>query len=57
LRERISLFTPTIETVDDDEAFLTEDPLEVLKSGKINKVPIIAGVNSDEGLITSAGKF
>jgi carboxylesterase type B len=57
LRERISLFTPTIETVDDDEAFLTEDPLEVLKSGNINKVPIIAGVNSDEGLITSAGKF
>lgn len=32
-------------------AFLSADPLESLKSGNFNKVPIIAGVNEDEGIL------
>lgn len=32
-------------------AFLTENPADILKSGKFNQVPIIQGLCSNEGLI------
>jgi len=48
------LFVPTIETIIDEDTFLAEDPLQILKSGKASVVPLIAGANSHEGLLTSA---
>ncbi|XP_066154362.1 carboxylic ester hydrolase-like [Euwallacea fornicatus] len=43
-------FGPVIETPN-PTAFLTEDPVELWKSGKINDVPLIQGVCSNDGLI------
>lgn len=44
------MYGPTIETIDDNEAFLTKDPVEMLKKEEIvNKVPLIIGVTSEEG--------
>ncbi|CAG7822962.1 unnamed protein product [Allacma fusca] len=44
---------PSIEATDDEEAFLVEHPLEILAQGKAQRVPWMAGVNADEGLLTS----
>jgi len=55
LREQITIFTPTLEAVKDENAFLVDYPIDILKSGKFNSVPVIAGVNSDEGLLSSSG--
>lgn len=51
------IFTPTIEAVNDSLAFIAEDPLQTLKRGNFNKVPLIMGVNADEGLLQSSCKF
>ncbi len=32
-------------------AFLSVDPLESFKSGNFSKVPVITGVNEDEGIL------
>ena len=56
-RPYLSMFVPTIETVNDLDAFLVEEPIEILKSGRFNKVPLITGCNSHEGLMMSPGKF
>ncbi|PSN48039.1 hypothetical protein C0J52_09101 [Blattella germanica] len=46
-------FRPTVERepAKEEEVFLPQDPRELLKMGKFQKVPFIAGVNSSEGLI------
>ncbi|XP_018324114.1 uncharacterized protein LOC108736254 [Agrilus planipennis] len=35
-------------------AFITEDPIEILKSGKFHKIPILMGYTSREGLLMYA---
>lgn len=46
------LYTPSIEVVDDEEAFLTSDPKGMLRRGVIpNDVPWIAGVTNAEGVL------
>lgn len=40
---------PVIEYPSED-AFLTEDPIEIMKSGKQHQIPIMIGYNSLEGL-------
>ncbi|XP_049799128.1 juvenile hormone esterase-like [Schistocerca nitens] len=44
-------FLPTIEPESIPGAVLTEDPLELLKSGKFHRIPIIFGINSREGIL------
>ena len=46
---------PTIEAVDDEEAFITEHPLKLVAKGKASQVPWMAGVTADEGLISTIG--
>ncbi|XP_049876915.1 acetylcholinesterase-like [Pectinophora gossypiella] len=46
------LYAPcTEEVIDGVEPFLTEIPYEALSKGKFNKVPLIIGANSEEGLL------
>jgi carboxylesterase type B len=53
--DRLALFAPTIERVNDSLAFLTDHPRVLLEQGKVaNPVPWITGVNSEEGLIYAA---
>ncbi|KAG4074888.1 hypothetical protein HA402_009313 [Bradysia odoriphaga] len=54
LRDSITMFVPTIESPIDDQTFLSESPHILLKEGRFNKMPMMAGVNSEEGLLTSA---
>lgn len=45
-------FAPVIEkTFQQNNAFITENPRELLKSGNFNHVPTITGFNSNEGVI------
>ncbi|RVE54110.1 hypothetical protein evm_001233 [Chilo suppressalis] len=44
-------FVPTIEEKSEWETFLDEKPYDLLAKGKFNKVPLIAGFCSREGLI------
>jgi len=39
----------------DEDSFLTENPLTVLKEGRGSRVPWMVGVNSMEGVFVSAG--
>lgn len=51
----INVFAPTIEP-EHPEAFLTRSPTEIAQVGPIaKKVPIIIGVNAQEGIIGSLG--
>lgn len=43
-------FGPVVEKLS-TEAFLTEDPVKILREGKYNKVPIMIGCNNNEGLL------
>ncbi|XP_013174896.1 PREDICTED: esterase B1-like [Papilio xuthus] len=46
-------FAPVVEKrFDNTEAFLTKDPLDSLLAGDFNKVPLIVGYNSAEGLVS-----
>jgi carboxylesterase type B len=54
LRDPLSVFVPTVEAVKDENAFITEDPLEIAKNESVNKVPWLAGVTADEGLMFTA---
>lgn len=49
----VMIFMPTIET-NHRGAFLTDDPVSILKSGKYANVPWISGMNSEEGLYRAA---
>lgn len=44
------LFLPSVEVLTDNEVFLPKSPMELMKTGVINDVPIITGVNLDEML-------
>jgi carboxylesterase type B len=55
LREAIAIFKPSVEVnIDDGNTFLEEHPKDLAMRGEYNKAPWIFGVNSEEGLITSA---
>lgn len=41
---------PVVEKQTDEPAFLTEDPWDALTSGKFNKVPLIIGFMSRDGM-------
>ncbi|KAF2885849.1 hypothetical protein ILUMI_20322, partial [Ignelater luminosus] len=45
-------FKPVIEP-DLEGAFLTEDPIHIIKSGKAAKVPIMTGLTSEDGALAS----
>lgn len=36
----------------DEGAIIVENPIDIIKSGKYNKIPIIIGYNSQEGIIS-----
>lgn len=45
-------FTPTVEKKFQGlEQFLTEDPVDLILAGKVNKVPLLIGYNSAEGIL------
>ncbi|CAG7730637.1 unnamed protein product, partial [Allacma fusca] len=46
-----SYFSPSVEFINDSQSFLVEDPRILMKEGRINRVPIILGANSHEGLL------
>ncbi|ODN00458.1 Venom carboxylesterase-6 [Orchesella cincta] len=55
LREAITIYKPSIEVpIDDGNTFISEHPKDLALRGDYIKVPWIFGVNSEEGLITSA---
>lgn len=43
-------FCPVIEPKTAKDPFLTEEPLDIIKSGRYNNVPMIMGYNSFEGI-------
>jgi carboxylesterase type B len=50
------IFGPVIEKgIHKDEVFLPEKPIDIIKKGKFNKVPLIIGVTSREGLLIMPG--
>ncbi|CAH0600382.1 unnamed protein product [Chrysodeixis includens] len=44
------LFSPCIERETEDEAFLTESPLSILKNGNYKKLPVLYGFAEKEGM-------
>lgn len=49
-------FKPTIEP-NLDGAFITEHPLEIIKSGKAADVPFLTGITTEDGALKSAGSY
>lgn len=49
-------FRPVIEP-NIEGAFLAEDPLEIIKSGRSQPVPWITGINTDDGTLRAAAIF
>jgi hypothetical protein len=51
-------FAPTLEkgAQKGDEVFLTGKPLDLMKEGKIHKVPFMSGITSHEGMLVMRGK-
>ncbi|CAH0550116.1 unnamed protein product [Brassicogethes aeneus] len=47
-------FGPVVEKCSSEPAFLKKSPLEILKEGSFNKVPMIMGYNSEEGVFYEA---
>jgi len=53
----VEIFAPSVESkVNNPSIFLPEHPYEILKAGKALKIPILTGVNSEEGLLATARK-
>ncbi|XP_045528036.1 esterase FE4-like isoform X2 [Pieris brassicae] len=49
------LYVPCVEEeIEGEEAFLTEHPHDIFVKGNYNKVPVMIGMNSDEGLFFAA---
>lgn len=48
----LCIFRPVIEQPGDG-AFLTKDPIEIIKSGEYNKIPFMIGMVPDEGAVRS----
>nr|AJP62546.1 carboxylesterase [Oxya chinensis] len=49
--QSLAPFQPTIEPASVKDAIVTQNPMEILKSGKFNRVPTILGVCSREGIV------
>lgn len=47
---KLQTFAPCVEEPN-ETAFLTRSPIDIITSGDFNKVPMIIGYNSNEGLI------
>jgi len=54
-RPKLGKFAPSIDMVKDDENFLPESPLDLLKKGKFARIPWLTGVDAEEGLPFSTG--
>ncbi|ODN06567.1 Venom carboxylesterase-6 [Orchesella cincta] len=56
IMDPLKIFAPSIEVnvKDPSTAFLTEHPYDILTNGKANRVPLLTGVNSHEGLLATA---
>nr|AIY68356.1 esterase [Leptinotarsa decemlineata] len=50
---KYSTFAPVIE-IEHDEAFLTKSMYSLVEKGQINKVPYLAGIASEEGIIAAS---
>ena len=51
-------FTPSLEFCTEGcTQFLPEHPFDMVVKGNFNKIPIIVGVNSDEGAFFANGKY
>ena len=48
---------PVIEAVDDEGAFITEHPLNLISRGAMLKVPWMTGVTANEALFGVYGTF
>ena len=47
-------YAPVIE-LESDDSFLTEKMFEIVKNGEASRVPIMIGINSEEGISQSTG--
>ena len=47
---------PCIEAVQDEEAYLTEHPLDIIGAGRAHRIPLMMGVLAQDGLLTSSGE-
>ncbi|CAG7822766.1 unnamed protein product [Allacma fusca] len=54
LSSPLAQYSPSVETIIDDDTFLHANPYRILKSGNFSRVPWLTGVNSEEGLVYSA---
>ena len=50
-------FVPTTEVVDDGKAFITKHPLKIIARGEAQRIPILMGHTSGEGIMAAVGKF
>ncbi|CAG7830460.1 unnamed protein product [Allacma fusca] len=56
LHDRLAMFTPSVESVNDSQTFLLSNPRKILEDGKfVNKVPWLTGILSEEGLLYALG--
>ncbi|XP_049801831.1 esterase E4-like isoform X2 [Schistocerca nitens] len=53
--QEIFPFRPTLEPAGAEGTLITEDPADIISSGKFTPVPIIFGVTSQEGLLYAGG--
>lgn len=52
----VRAFAPCVEA-QNETAFLTKNPIDIIRSGYYNMVPMIIGYNSNEGLISLLPEF
>ena len=53
------MFAPTVEEYfkDSKDTFISDLPINILRRGDAHKIPWMAGVNSEEGLLYSGSRF
>ncbi|XP_015838352.2 esterase B1 isoform X1 [Tribolium castaneum] len=49
--DQVAVFGPVVEKPSDEPAFLPEPPIEILRKGSFNSVPLIIGYTSSEGIL------
>ncbi|CAL8081477.1 unnamed protein product [Orchesella dallaii] len=54
LRDHVLLYKAVVEVVDDENAFITKHPRDILQSGNFTRRPWMTGFNSAEGLFLGA---
>ncbi|CAG7678828.1 unnamed protein product, partial [Allacma fusca] len=52
-QEKETTFGPTSEAIQDERAFITTDPLNIIQEGKAHRVPLMIGHSTHEGLFSS----